>query len=142
MRLFGSTPVRSFAFVVFFWLAVPAQAADDPLASWNDGPAKQAILDFVNATTTEGSPTYVPPEDRIATFDQDGTLWVSHPLYAQAMFALDRVHELAPKHPEWKKEEPFKAVLAGDRAAMANAFSSAVSGGRHRRRTSRRPRWS
>ena len=96
-----------------------AQAADDPLPSWNDGPAKQAILDFVEATTDRGEPDFVPPEDRIATFDQDGTLWVEHPLYTQAMFALDRVHALAPKHPEWKTKEPFKAVLAGDRAAMA-----------------------
>ena len=119
MRLLRKSSVRSLAFLIAVWLVVPAQAADDPLASWNDGPAKQAILDFVKATTTEGSPTYVPPEDRIATFDQDGTLWVEHPLYAQAMFALDRVHELAPKHPEWKKKQPFKAVLAGDRAAMA-----------------------
>ena len=119
MRLFGKGSVRSLALVIVAWLVVPAQAADDPLASWNDGPAKQAIVDFVKATTTEGSPQYVPPEDRIATFDQDGTLWVSHPLYTQAMFALDRVHELAPKHPEWKKKQPFKAVLAGDRAAMA-----------------------
>ncbi|MFO1119392.1 MAG: HAD family hydrolase [Rhodospirillales bacterium] len=93
--------------------------ADDPLSLWNDGPAKQAVLDFVKATTTEGSPTYVAPADRIATFDQDGTLWVEHPLYTQAMFALDRIHELAPKHPEWKKKNPFKSVLAGDRAAMA-----------------------
>ena len=110
--------MRSFAFVVFFWLVVPAQAAGDPLASWNDGPAKQAILSFVAATTDKASPEYVRPEDRIATFDQDGTLWVSHPIYAQAMFALDRVHELVAKHPEWKKKEPFKAVLAGDREAM------------------------
>ncbi len=69
--------------------------------------------------TTTGGADYVPPADRIATFDQDGTLWVEHPLYTQAMFALDRVHELAPKHPEWKTKEPFKAVLAGDREAMA-----------------------
>jgi phosphoserine phosphatase len=95
------------------------QAADDPLPSWNDGAAKQAIVEFVEATTTEGGADFVPPEDRIATFDQDGTLWVSHPLYAQAMFALDRV-VLAPEHPEWKTEEPFKAVLAGDREAMAH----------------------
>jgi hypothetical protein len=81
--------------------------------------AKQAIIAFVQATTHQGSPRFVRPEERIATFDQDGTLWVSHPLYTQAMFALDRVHELALKHPEWKKKEPFKAVLAGDRAAMA-----------------------
>jgi FMN phosphatase YigB (HAD superfamily) len=79
----------------------------------------QAVLSFVAATTDKASPKYVPPEDRIATFDQDGTLWVSHPLYTQAMFALDRVRELAPRHPEWKDKEPFKAVLTGDRTAMA-----------------------
>ncbi|MGZ9106453.1 MAG: HAD family hydrolase, partial [Rhodoplanes sp.] len=120
MRLRGKSQISSFVIlIVVAWLVVPAQAADDPLASWNDGPAKQAIIAFVSATTDPASPQLVPPEERIATFDQDGTLWVSHPLYAQGMFALDRVHELAPKHPEWKKKEPFKAVLAGDRAAMA-----------------------
>ena len=96
-----------------------ARAADDPLPSWNDGPAKQAIIAFVKAVTTDGDANYVAPADRIATFDQDGTLWVEHPLYGQAMFALDRLAELAPKHPEWKTKEPFKAVLTGDRAAMA-----------------------
>ena len=111
---------RLSSLVVVAWLALLAQAAaDDPLTSWNDGPAKQAILDFAKATTTEGSPQFVAPEDRIATFDQDGTLWVEHPIYTQAMFALDRVHELAPKHPEWQKTDPFKSVLAGDREAMA-----------------------
>ncbi len=106
--------------VVAVWFALLASAAaDDSLASWNDGPTKQAILEFVKATTTEGSPAYVAPADRIATFDQDGTLWVEHPLYTQAMFALDRIHEMAPKHPEWKKKDPFKSVLVGDRAAMA-----------------------
>ena len=96
-----------------------ARAADDPLPSWNDGPARQAIVEFVEAVTTEGGADFVPPEDRIATFDQDGTLWVEHPLYGQAMFALERVGALAPEHPEWKDQEPFKAVLTGDRAAMA-----------------------
>jgi phosphoserine phosphatase len=96
-----------------------AQAADDPLPSWNDGPAKQAIVEFVEAVTTEGGADFVPPEDRIATFDQDGTLWVEQPLYAQAMFGLDRVVELAPEHPEWKTKEPFKSVLTRDREAMA-----------------------
>jgi phosphoglycolate phosphatase-like HAD superfamily hydrolase len=95
------------------------QAADDPLQSWNDGPAKQAILGFVEAVTTEGGADFVPPEDRIATFDNDGTIWVSHLLYTQGVFALDRVAALAPEHPEWKDQEPFKAVLAGDREAMA-----------------------
>jgi hypothetical protein len=96
-----------------------AHAADDPLPSWREGPAKKAILDLVRATTADaGSPSFVKPEDRIATFDQDGTLWVEHPLYTQAFFALDRVHELAPQHPEWKSKEPFKAVLANDLAAL------------------------
>jgi phosphoglycolate phosphatase-like HAD superfamily hydrolase len=102
-----------------FATAWNARAADDPLPSWNDGPAKQAIVDFVAATTSEGGADYVPPADRVATFDNDGTLWVEHPLYTQAAFALDRVAALAPEHPEWKDQEPFKAVLAGDREAMA-----------------------
>lgn len=96
-----------------------AQAADDPLPSWNDGAAKRAIVKFVETVTTEGSRTFVAPADRIATFDNDGTLWTEHPLYTQAMFALDRIAALAPQHPAWKTEEPFKSVLAGDRAAMA-----------------------
>ena len=96
-----------------------AQAPVDPLASWNDGPAKQAILDFVRSTTDRSSSSFVTPEDRIATFDQDGTLWVEHPLYTQAMFALERVHVLAPQHPDWRNQEPFKAVLANDMAAIA-----------------------
>ena len=96
---------------------VQAQTAD-PLPSWNDGPAKQGILDFVHATTTEGSPDYVVPEARLATFDQDGTLWVEHPIYSQVMFALDRVAALAPEHPDWKHKEPFKTVLSGDPQAI------------------------
>ncbi|OGR31569.1 MAG: HAD family hydrolase [Desulfobacca sp. RBG_16_60_12] len=99
-------------------LSIPVQA-QDPLPSWNEGPAKQAIVSFVRKVTDKSSPAYVPPADRLATFDQDGTLWVEHPLYTQAMFALDRVHELAPRHPAWKTEQPFKAVLANDRQAMA-----------------------
>ncbi|HEY9074341.1 MAG TPA: HAD family hydrolase [Desulfobaccales bacterium] len=94
--------------------------AQDLLPSWNAGPARQAIVSFVHKVTDKSSPAYVPPADRLATFDQDGTLWVEHPLYAQAMFTLDRVRELAPKHPEWKTREPFKAVLANDREAMAS----------------------
>src|SRR5881409_3082318 len=90
--------------VVF--MTTNAKAAD-PLASWNDGAAKQAIVEFVKATTTQGNPQFVPPEARIATFDQDGTLWVEHPMYTQIMFALARVVELAPKHPEWREKEPF-----------------------------------
>jgi phosphoglycolate phosphatase-like HAD superfamily hydrolase len=90
-----------------------------PLASWNDGPAKQAIVSFVRVTTDRSSQQFVPPEERIATFDNDGTLWVEHPLYTQAVFALDRVGVLAPQHPEWKTTEPFKSVLARDEAAIA-----------------------
>lgn len=101
------------------WLGTPAGAQEEPLPSWNDGPARQAIVEFVDAVTTEGGADYVAPADRIAVFDNDGTLWVEHPLYTQAMFALDRVAALAPEHPEWKEQEPFKSVLAGDREAMA-----------------------
>jgi phosphoserine phosphatase len=104
------------AFSVGAW---SVHAAGDPLPSWNDGAAKQAIVEFVEAATTDGGADYVPPADRIATFDQDGTLWVEQPLYTQAVFALDRVAELAPRHPEWKTEEPFKAVLTGDHEALA-----------------------
>jgi phosphoglycolate phosphatase-like HAD superfamily hydrolase len=107
------------AAVLGCWALAAAAQSSDPLPSWNEGAAKQAIVEFAEAVTTEGGADFVPPEDRIATFDQDGTLWVSHPLYAQAMFALERVVELAPEHPEWKTKEPFKAVLSGDREAMA-----------------------
>jgi haloacid dehalogenase-like hydrolase len=96
-----------------------AQAAADPLPSWNEGPAKQSIIKFVSATTSSTSPEFVPPGDRFATFDQDGTLWVEQPMYTQAVFALDRLVALAPQHPEWKTAEPFKSVLDGDRKAMA-----------------------
>jgi len=113
-------PIRLIAFTMLatLALALSAQAAD-PLLSWNNGPAKQAIIEFVRDTTDKANPKYVRPEDRIATFDQDGTTWVSHPIYTQAMFALDRVGVLARQHPEWKNQEPFKAVIAGDREAMA-----------------------
>ena len=97
-----------------------AQTPTASLASWNDGPARQAISDFVRATIDRASSAYVPPEDRIATFDQDGTLWVEHPLYCQAMFALDRVRSLAPQHSSWKSQQPFKTVLSGDPAKIAH----------------------
>jgi phosphoglycolate phosphatase-like HAD superfamily hydrolase len=104
--------------------AAQAQTPATALASWNEGPARQAILDFVHATTDPSSKDFVPPEDRIATFDQDGTLWVEHPGYGQAMFALDRVHELAPQHPEWQSQEPFKSVLANDPVAVGKFTES------------------
>ncbi|MEQ8786087.1 MAG: HAD family hydrolase [Pirellulaceae bacterium] len=98
--------------------AAAAQAAE-PLPSWNDTATKAAIVEFVEKVTTEGSPDFVPPEDRIATFDNDGTLWVEQPIYTQLAFAIDRVKALAPEHPEWKKQEPFKSLLAGDAKGVA-----------------------
>jgi phosphoserine phosphatase len=105
-------------------LALRVSAQTSALPSWNDGPAKQTILSFVKEVTDRSGSKYVEPQDRIATFDQDGTLWVEHPLYTQAIFALSRVRELAPQHPEWKQHEPFKAVLTNDRAAMAKFSES------------------
>src|SRR5215472_16016758 len=98
---------------------VSAFAQGDPLPSWNEGTAKQSILDFVASVTREGSPNFVPAPQRIATFDNDGTLWVEQPMYTQFAFALDQVKALAPQHPEWKKKQPFKAVLDGDMRALA-----------------------
>ncbi len=89
------------------------------LASWNDGAAKQAIIGFVQATTDRASPKFVPPEDRIATFDQDGTLWVEHPIYSQVVYCLDRVPAVVEKDPKLKNVEPFKTVLSGNREAIA-----------------------
>jgi phosphoserine phosphatase len=103
------------------------QAAADPLPSWNDGPAKKAILDFVAKVTREGGPDFVPVAERIAVFDNDGTLWVEQPLPTQLFFALDRVKALAPKHPEWKYRQPFKAVLEGDHKALAAAGLKGVA---------------
>jgi phosphoglycolate phosphatase-like HAD superfamily hydrolase len=102
-------------------LAAQAQTAipTTPLPSWNDAPAKQAILDFVRSTTVQGSPKFVAPEERIAVFDQDGTLWVEHPMYSQVMYCLDRVPAVVAKKPELKNVEPFKTVLSGNREAMA-----------------------
>jgi phosphoserine phosphatase len=91
----------------------------DPLPSWNDGAAKEAILAFVATATDEANPGFVPVEERIATFDQDGTLWVEHPIYTQGAFAFDRIAALAPEHPEWVTEEPFAAILARDEQKMA-----------------------
>jgi len=107
--------------ILLFWglaLAVAPSAAD-PLPSWNAGPTKQAILDFVKATTDKASPKFVAPAERIAVFDNDGTLWVEHPMYTQLAFALDRVKALAPRHPEWREKSPFKDVLDNNLPALA-----------------------
>jgi len=122
LRSRALTAVIAGALLLALQARVDAQTS--ALASWNDGPAKQAIISFVSKTTDKSSASYVAPPDRIAAFDQDGTLWVEHPLYTQAMFALARLHELATQHPEWKTRAPFKAVLAGDREAMAKFSES------------------
>jgi hypothetical protein len=106
-----------------YFMTSPALGADMPMAvdllpSWNDGPAKAAILRFVREATEAESPNFVREEDRIATFDQDGTLWVEQPMPTQLIFALDRLVALAPQHPEWRNTEPFKTVLAGGKAAF------------------------
>ena len=98
--------------------------AQDPLSSWNDGPTKQTIVAFVAKVSKDGSPDFVPPEQRIATFDNDGTLWCEQPMYFQLFFALDRVKTLAPQHPEWKTKEPFASLLKGD-------VKGALAGGEH-----------
>src|SRR5512136_1140380 len=87
-------------------LFLSAAAAQDPLPSWNDGAAKRAITEFVARVTKEGSPDFVPIPERVATFDNDGTLWAEQPVYFQFLFALDRVRALAPEHPEWQDQEP------------------------------------
>lgn len=96
-----------------------AATANDPLPDWNDGAAKRAIVSFVQTTTEPSSARFVPPAERIAVFDQDGTLWVEHPIYAQVAYCLDRVPALVKEEPEYAGKEPFKTVLAGDRAAIA-----------------------
>ena len=105
-------------------LAPSALAQADALPSWNDGAARKAIVQFVSDVTKAGSPAFVAPAERIAVFDNDGTLWVEQPMYTQLAFALDRVKALAAEHPEWKTQEPFKSVLAGD-------LKSALAGGEH-----------
>jgi len=99
-------------------------SATDPLPSWNEGASKQAIIDFVTKTTKEGSVDFVPVGDRIACFDNDGTLWSEQPMYFQLAFAIDRIKVMAPKHPEWKTTQPFKALLEGD-------LKTVMAGGEH-----------
>lgn len=104
--------------VVVALLFIASASAQDPLPSWNDGPAKQAIISFVKSTTDPSNSKFVPIQERVATFDQDGTTWVEHPMYTQLVFAFERVVALAPQHPEWKTTQPFQAILTGDKAAM------------------------
>jgi hypothetical protein len=102
-----------------FTASAPRAQTADPLPSWNDGPAKRQIVELVRQTTDKSSPYFVPPEKRVATFDQDGTTWVSHPVYTQLMFCFDRVPAVVAKKPELRNVEPFKTVLSGDKAAIA-----------------------
>jgi phosphoserine phosphatase len=110
--------MRSAFAAVVLMLAAAASFAADPLPSWNDGAAKLAIVEFVHATTTQGDPNFVPAPERIATFDQDGTLWVEHPMYSQVVYCLDRVPAVVKAKPELANQEPFKTVMSGDRAAI------------------------
>jgi phosphoglycolate phosphatase-like HAD superfamily hydrolase len=114
-------PIRNtFPLLAIALVSLTATQAQGPLPSWNDGAAKKSITEFVERVTKEGSPDFVPPEERIATFDNDGTLWCEQPMYFQLLFALDRVKALAPQHPEWKTKEPFASLLKGDvKAALA-----------------------
>jgi phosphoglycolate phosphatase-like HAD superfamily hydrolase len=112
-------PIRSkFVLLAIVIAGLTTAYAQDPLPSWNDGSAKQAIVEFVKATTTQGSPQFVPPEERIATFDQDGTLWVEKPMYSQVVYCLDRVPAVVKANPELANVEPFKTVMSGDREAI------------------------
>ena len=108
-----------FCLILILIASIHARAERDPLASWNDGTAKQAIVDFVAAVTDKGGSDYVPPAERIAVFDNDGTLWSEKPAYFQLLFAIDRIKALASQHPEWKTQQPFKAVLENDIKALA-----------------------
>ena len=122
----GKARNRLLAAIVYvpWFLASLAFAQSDPLPSWNDGPAKARIVEFVAKVAKEGSPDFVSPAERIAVFDNDGTLWAEQPMYVQLRFALDRVKALAPLHPEWKEKEPFASLLRDD-------LQRALAGGDH-----------
>ncbi len=110
------------AIVAMLVLTSNTALAKDPLPSWNDGATKQSIINFVKKVTDKSGPDYVPPEERIATFDNDGTLWSEQPFYFQfGPFVMDRIKALAPKHPEWKTTQPFKAALEGDKKTLADS---------------------
>ena len=110
--------------IVLTFSGLAIAQASDPLPSWHDGKAKQSIIEFVAKVTQQGSDDFVPPAQRVATFDNDGTLWSEKPVYFQLLFAIDRVKTLAPQHPEWKDKEPFASLLKGDTKA-------ALAGGEH-----------
>ena len=117
--------LRAVAIAAVLLQAAPALAQVDPLPSWNDGAAKRAIVEFVRATTAPGSPGLVAPEQRIAAFDQDGTLWVEHPMYTQVVYCLERVPALVKRRPELATAEPWKTVLSGNREAIGRLCGEA-----------------
>ena len=111
--------IRAVLLLIMACAGCGAAFAADPLPSWNDGPAKRSMVAFVEKVTKAGTPEFVPQSERIAVFDNDGTLWSEQPVYFQLAFALDRVKQLAPQHPEWKTQEPFRSVLAADMKGLA-----------------------
>jgi phosphoserine phosphatase len=113
--------LRAFLALAALLVVQLAAAQSNPLPAWNDGPTKQRIVDFVRAATTEGGKDYVPPPERIAVFDNDGTLWPEQPMYAQLAFALDRADALAPEHADWKRKQPFRAALSRDMKTLAES---------------------
>jgi phosphoserine phosphatase len=123
MKRFSAKLAGVFSFVLALGLGAHAQ---DPLPSWNDSAPKRAILAFVDKMTTEGSSDFIPVPERIATFDNDGTLWAEQPMYFQGLFVFDRVKALAPQHPEWQAQEPFASLLKGDLKAVAAAGEKAL----------------
>jgi phosphoglycolate phosphatase-like HAD superfamily hydrolase len=118
MRALVRLSLPYFATALLLLAGVVARAAD-PLPAWNEGPSKDAVVQFVTKVTTQDAPEFIPQSERIAVFDNDGTLWSEQPLYSQLAFALDRVKALAPKHPEWKSRQPFKAALEDDLKTLA-----------------------
>jgi phosphoglycolate phosphatase-like HAD superfamily hydrolase len=114
MKIIRTQHLIAIALVYALAITAPIAHAADSLSSWNDGAAKKSVVEFVAKVTKEGGPDFVPPAERIAVFDNDGTLWCEQPMYFQLLFALDRVKALAPQHPEWKTKEPFASLLKGD----------------------------
>jgi phosphoglycolate phosphatase-like HAD superfamily hydrolase len=114
MKIIRTQHLIAIALVYALAITAPIAHAADSLSSWNDGAAKKSVVEFVAKVTKEGGPGFVPPAERVAVFDNDGTLWAEQPMYVQLLFALDRVKALAPQHPEWKTKEPFASLLKGD----------------------------
>ena len=112
--------------VSFMRLQQPALAQTDPLPSWNDGAVKKSITEFVSRVTADGTPDFVPVPERVATFDNDGTLWCEQPVYFQGAFASDRIKAMVPQHPEWKTTQPFKGLLERDMKAVAASGEKGV----------------